>query len=185
MRWDGKRGDKVWRHSAQNTQSVIGQVWLPSPLFLLHISFCSDKRAPLILLTIHHPIQRPRLLPILLQPQTLHTPLCVGSLTWAQVSPVDRYPFMESRVLSRATPLSSLPHLRKFPRDAPNASFLSVKAIGSVADGGNLIWGRQLRPAICSPALKKDYSPGLRPCLAAAEGSDSAGWGPFPSFWPG
>ncbi|KAI4306444.1 hypothetical protein L6164_029720 [Bauhinia variegata] len=85
---------------------------------------------------------------------------------------------MESRVLSRATTLSSIPHLRKLPRDATNASFVSVKTIGAVGDGGNLIWGRQLRPALLiesSPALRKDA---LRRCLAAASSSaegDSAG----------
>ncbi|XP_072089611.1 triose phosphate/phosphate translocator, chloroplastic isoform X2 [Arachis hypogaea] len=88
---------------------------------------------------------------------------------------------MESRVLSRAA--TSLPHLRRLPRreSAANASFVpAVKATGSVADGGNLIWGRQLRPELLSPVLKKE-GPAvlLRPCLAAAsspaEGSDSAG----------
>jgi solute carrier family 35 protein E1 len=49
-----------------------------------------------------------------------------------------------------------------------------VKSIGSVSDGGNLVWGRQLRPELCSPALKKGAVL-LRPCLAAAEGKDSAG----------
>ncbi|KAG5023395.1 hypothetical protein JHK85_019737 [Glycine max] len=86
---------------------------------------------------------------------------------------------MESRVLSRAGTLSSLPHLRKPPREAvSSASLVAVKAVGSVADGGNLIWGRQLRPELCSPVLKKEAVL-LRPCLAAAsspaEGSDSAG----------
>ncbi|KAK2436512.1 hypothetical protein P8452_32863 [Trifolium repens] len=83
---------------------------------------------------------------------------------------------MESRVLSRATTLSSLPRLNKLHREhlATNASLLSVKSIGSVSDGGNLVWGRQLRPELCSPALKKGAVL-LRPCLAAAEGKDSAG----------
>ncbi|GAU32464.1 hypothetical protein TSUD_64140, partial [Trifolium subterraneum] len=83
---------------------------------------------------------------------------------------------MESRVLSRATTLSSLPRLNKFHREhiATNASLLSVKSIGSVSDGGNLVWGRQLRPELCSPAIKKG-SVLLRPCLAAADGKDSAG----------
>ena len=89
---------------------------------------------------------------------------------------------MESQVLSRAATLSSLPNLRRLaPREsAANASFVpAVKAIGSVADGGNLIWGRQLRPGLCSPVLKKEGAVLLRPCLAAAsspaEANDSAG----------
>jgi solute carrier family 35 protein E1 len=79
-------------------------------------------------------------------------------------------------VLSRATTFSSLPRLNKLHREhlATNASLLSVKSIGSVSDGGNLVWGRQLRPELCSPALKKGAVL-LRPCLAAAEGKDSAG----------
>ena len=86
---------------------------------------------------------------------------------------------MESRVLSRAGAFSSLAHLRKPPREAAGgASFVTVKAVGSLADGGNLIWGRQLRPELCSPVLKKEAVL-LRPCLAAAsspaEGGDSAG----------
>lgn len=100
---------------------------------------------------------------------------------------------MESRVLSHAATFSSPPHFRKLPsREAAvfyNASAVpvTVKAIGSVADAGNLIWGRQLRPALLSPALKKE-SVLLPPCLASsasspADGSDSAGWGPFPPFW--
>ena len=81
---------------------------------------------------------------------------------------------MESRVLSRATTLSSLPRLNKLHREhlTNGASILSVKAIGSVSDGGNLVFGRQLRPELCSPALKKSGVL-LRPCLAAAD--DSAG----------
>ena len=77
-------------------------------------------------------------------------------------------------MLSRATTLSSLPRLSKLPREhlTNGASILSVKAIGSVSDGGNLVFGRQLRPELCSPALKKSGVL-LRPCLAAAD--DSAG----------
>ncbi|KAK4269869.1 hypothetical protein QN277_022969 [Acacia crassicarpa] len=83
---------------------------------------------------------------------------------------------IESRVLSRTTAFSSsLPNLHRLLRDSPNASFLSVKPIGAVVDGGNLIWGRKLRPTLYSPALWKDAP--LRPCLAAAsssaDGSDS------------
>ncbi|TKY59217.1 Triose phosphate/phosphate translocator [Spatholobus suberectus] len=67
---------------------------------------------------------------------------------------------MESRVLSRAGALSSLPHLRKPPREACGGpSLVPVKAVGSVADGGNLIWGRQLRPALCSPGAEEGRRP--------------------------
>ncbi|KAE9613547.1 Triose phosphate/phosphate translocator [Lupinus albus] len=87
---------------------------------------------------------------------------------------------MESRVLSRAGAFSPLSHFRKLPSREPTAIFynsstvpVTVKATGSVADGGNLVWGRQLRPALISPALKKVL---LQPCHAtAAEGNDSAG----------
>ncbi|KAK7252124.1 hypothetical protein RIF29_35860 [Crotalaria pallida] len=93
---------------------------------------------------------------------------------------------MESRVLSRASIFSSssssLPHFRKLSPREPTAvsynasSVVQVKSIGSVADGGNLVWGRQLRPALLSPALKKAESVILQPCHAtAAEGNDSAG----------
>lgn len=66
------------------------------------------------------------------------------------------------------------------------ASFPTSRPIGAVSDSGNLICGRQLRPAILleaspvslnSPVPKREVLP--RPCLAAAsspaEGSDSAG----------
>lgn len=66
------------------------------------------------------------------------------------------------------------------------ASFPTARPIGAVSDSGNLICGRQLRPAILleaspvglnSPVPKREVL--LRPCLAAAsspaEGSDSAG----------
>ncbi|XP_019445682.1 PREDICTED: triose phosphate/phosphate translocator, chloroplastic [Lupinus angustifolius] len=87
---------------------------------------------------------------------------------------------MESRVLSRAGTFSPLSHFRKLPSREPTAVFynssvapVTAKATGSVADGGNLVWGRQLRPALISPALKKVI---LQPCHAtAAEGGDSAG----------
>ncbi|XP_025015165.1 triose phosphate/phosphate translocator, chloroplastic isoform X1 [Ricinus communis] len=87
---------------------------------------------------------------------------------------------MESRVLSRATTtLSSLPHLRRPMRESNTTSFVSMKPIGTVGEGGNLIWGRQLRPSLLlesSPATKREN---LRPTMAAAsspaEGSDSSG----------
>jgi len=58
---------------------------------------------------------------------------------------------------------------------------LSIKPIGAVSEGGNLIWGRQLRPSLLLEAsypvtARKEI---LRPVMAAAsspaEGSDSSG----------
>lgn len=90
---------------------------------------------------------------------------------------------MESRVLSRASTFASLSQLRKPPRENNNnnnsVSFVSARPIGAVGEGGNLIWGRQLRPALLlesSSAGKQRES--VKPCLAAASsspGSDSAG----------
>ncbi|RZB42443.1 Triose phosphate/phosphate translocator, chloroplastic [Glycine soja] len=75
---------------------------------------------------------------------------------------------MESRVRSRTGTLSSLPHLRKPPREVgAGPSLVTVKAVGSVANDGNLFWVRQLRPKLCSPALKKEAFL-LRPCLVIA-----------------
>ncbi|GLT82808.1 hypothetical protein SLE2022_011470 [Rubroshorea leprosula] len=92
---------------------------------------------------------------------------------------------MESRVLSRSAAISGLFSLRKPPRDAGNVSFISMRSIGAVGEGGNVIWGRQLRPALLldSSPVVASLSIGkreiLRPSLAAAsspaEGNDSAG----------
>ncbi|KAG4939040.1 hypothetical protein JHK84_045238 [Glycine max] len=84
---------------------------------------------------------------------------------------------MESRVRSCVGTLSSLPHLRKPPREVgAGPSLVTMKVVGSMANGGNLFWGRQLRPELCSQALKKEIVL-LQPCLAAAsssvEGNDS------------
>lgn len=90
-------------------------------------------------------------------------------------------PIMESRVLSRATAFAAIPQPRKLPRESAccSCSVPARRAVGTVAGGGNLIWGRQLRPALLlegSPLSKADA---LRPCRAAAsspsEGNDSAG----------
>ncbi|RVW38020.1 Triose phosphate/phosphate translocator, chloroplastic [Vitis vinifera] len=89
---------------------------------------------------------------------------------------------MESRVLSGATTISGLVRLRKPVRDT--VCFAPARPIGAVGDGGNLIWGRQLRPALIlesAPVIgmttgKREI---LRPTMAStsspAEGSDSAG----------
>lgn len=93
---------------------------------------------------------------------------------------------MESRVLSRATTAATISSLRRSPRENhQNVSFISLKPIGAVGEGGNVIWGRQLRPALL---LESSNAPAglfagkkeiLRPILATAsspaEGSDSAG----------
>lgn len=85
---------------------------------------------------------------------------------------------MESRILFGATTVPSLPRLRKPPtRDA--AYFAAVAR--PIGEGGNLIWGRKLRPALLletSPAtsVRREI---LRPLRAAAsspgEGSDFVG----------
>ncbi|XP_024031069.1 triose phosphate/phosphate translocator, chloroplastic [Morus notabilis] len=94
---------------------------------------------------------------------------------------------MESRLISRATAFAAIPHLRKpTGRDlggGSSSSSVPARPIGAVGEGGNLIWGRQLRPALLlesspapAPATRREI---LRPCLAAAsspaDGSDSAG----------
>lgn len=93
---------------------------------------------------------------------------------------------MESRVLSRATTVTTISSLRRSPREShQNVSFVSLKPVGAVGEGGNVIWGRQLRPALL---LESSNAPAglfagkreiLRPTLATAsspaEGSDSAG----------
>lgn len=80
---------------------------------------------------------------------------------------------------------SGLSGLLRLRRTAREPTFATTRPAGSVTDGGNLIWGRQLRPAILLersavlariPAGRRDL---LRPVSAAAsspaEGSDSAG----------
>ncbi|KAJ7968612.1 Triose phosphate/phosphate translocator, chloroplastic [Quillaja saponaria] len=82
---------------------------------------------------------------------------------------------MESRVLSRATNFASIPHLRKLTRESNTPCFVSTRTIGVVGQGGNLVWGRQLRPALLLESFQVMRKDVLKPCLAAAEGSDSAG----------
>ncbi|KAL5730513.1 hypothetical protein ACHQM5_003320 [Ranunculus cassubicifolius] len=92
---------------------------------------------------------------------------------------------MESKILSGNTTIpAGLLRLRRQPTTRDNntsVSFTTAKSVGDVSGGGNLIWGRQLRPALLlekSPLVKKREI--LRPCSAAsssspAEGSDSSG----------
>ncbi|KAJ6738210.1 hypothetical protein OIU74_003212 [Salix koriyanagi] len=96
---------------------------------------------------------------------------------------------MESRVFSRATTIA---HVRRPLREShsnTSCSFVSIKPIGAVGEGGNLIWGRQLRPSLLLEAsspmnARKDS---LRKVMAAAsspaEGSDSSGDGKVAPGW--
>ncbi|CAI9783685.1 unnamed protein product [Fraxinus pennsylvanica] len=93
---------------------------------------------------------------------------------------------MESRVLTGATTIRGLPLIRKpVARFTVNCGVPALKPTGTFNDGGNLIWGKKLRPAIlleASPAtvvFPVNRRECLPPCLAAAsspaEGSDSPG----------
>ena len=67
---------------------------------------------------------------------------------------------MELRLLSHASTITGLPQLRpKLSRESVNVSFASAKPVGAVGEGGNVIWGRQLRPALLlenSPVCKRE-----------------------------
>ncbi|KAK1268794.1 hypothetical protein QJS04_geneDACA008297 [Acorus gramineus] len=90
---------------------------------------------------------------------------------------------------SRALSVSGLLSLKRTTRDTAFAVLTTRPPSGSVGDGANLIWGRQLRPSLLhldrSPSLsfplpplapaKRDHLLLLRPIRATAEGSDSAG----------
>nr|GMD11506.1 triose phosphate/phosphate translocator, chloroplastic [Ipomoea batatas] len=86
---------------------------------------------------------------------------------------------MESRVLTGATTARGLPLLRKPLAAAARCNAFSFPAAAAkpIGDAGNLVWGRQLRPAILletsptsaiTPATKREI---FRPCQAAADGS--------------
>ncbi|KAF9672383.1 hypothetical protein SADUNF_Sadunf11G0036100 [Salix dunnii] len=88
---------------------------------------------------------------------------------------------MESRVLSRATTIAHVRTPLRESKGNASSSFMSIKPIGGVSEGGNLIWGRQLRPSLLLEASypvnsRKEI---LRPVMSAAsspaEGSDSSG----------
>ncbi|KAJ8421181.1 hypothetical protein Cgig2_026985 [Carnegiea gigantea] len=55
---------------------------------------------------------------------------------------------MESLVLSRATAIAALPRLSRPGREPAAVGVAAMKPVGPVKHGGNLIWGRQLRPLI-------------------------------------
>ncbi|PIA35121.1 hypothetical protein AQUCO_03600055v1 [Aquilegia coerulea] len=95
---------------------------------------------------------------------------------------------MESKVLTGRTTSTIAGagiqlRLRK-PFTRENVSFISAKSIGNVSGGGNLIWGRQLRPSLLheksSSSLsmvkissgKRDIL--VRPIAASSEGSNSS-----------
>ncbi|XP_011086037.1 triose phosphate/phosphate translocator, chloroplastic isoform X1 [Sesamum indicum] len=92
---------------------------------------------------------------------------------------------MESRLLTGATIRGLALPPKPVARIAGISSVPTVRLSGNLGDGGNLIWGRQLRPAIlleASPAITVSSMikrQSVRPCLAAAsspdESSDSAG----------
>ncbi|MBA0800150.1 hypothetical protein Gohar_010602 [Gossypium harknessii] len=86
---------------------------------------------------------------------------------------------MESRLLSRASTIAGLPQIRpKLSRDCLSVSFASAKPIGAVGEGGNVIWGRQLRPSLLLESSLANKREILKPVLASASsarGSDSAG----------
>ncbi|MBA0767335.1 hypothetical protein Gotri_016230 [Gossypium trilobum] len=88
---------------------------------------------------------------------------------------------MESRLLSRASTIAGLPQIRpKLSRDYLSVSFASAKPIGAVGEGGNMIWGRQLRPSLLLESSLANKREILKPVLASASsaaggGSDSAG----------
>ncbi|XVF27586.1 hypothetical protein REPUB_Repub14bG0121300 [Reevesia pubescens] len=84
---------------------------------------------------------------------------------------------MESRLLSHASTITGLPQLRpNLSRDSVHVvSFASAKPIGAVREGGDVIWGRQLRPALLlesSPVSKREI---LKPVLAAASSPAEGG----------
>ncbi|MBA0683853.1 hypothetical protein Goari_025480, partial [Gossypium aridum] len=88
---------------------------------------------------------------------------------------------MESRLLSRASTIAGLPQIRpKLSRGCLSVSFASAKPIGAVGEGGNVIWGRQLRPSLLLESSLANKREILKPVLASASsaaggGSDSAG----------
>ncbi|XP_047325791.1 triose phosphate/phosphate translocator, chloroplastic-like isoform X1 [Impatiens glandulifera] len=100
---------------------------------------------------------------------------------------------MESRLLTGASSIIGIPQLRKPPARLTPTCFAIAKPIGPIADGGNLIWGRQLRPSIllfetnpmavaynnhpCTSTTTTTKRQILRPVLAAASSppADSSG----------
>ncbi|CAO2842888.1 unnamed protein product [Amaranthus hypochondriacus] len=89
---------------------------------------------------------------------------------------------MESRVLSRATTVAALPKLFRPVRESSSLGVSTgIKPpVGLVKDGGNLIWGRQLRPALLIEPVSNSQvgcrreKIAVQPCRAASESSGEA-----------
>ncbi|WOH11872.1 hypothetical protein DCAR_0831368 [Daucus carota subsp. sativus] len=81
---------------------------------------------------------------------------------------------MESRVLSGSATISGLPRLRpQASRLNATVTFAAATPNTAVSAGGNLLWGRQLRPAVL---LETSPARNLKSVLAsAASSSDSSG----------
>lgn len=102
-------------------------------------------------------------------PTNPHLPLSFSAFT-----------VMESQLLSRATSFAGgILSLRKSPRESTTSHVCLVQA-RPIAEGANLIWGRQLRPSllVSPPSLVAVRRETIRLAAASsspAEGSDSAG----------
>lgn len=84
---------------------------------------------------------------------------------------------MESRVLSGAATISGLPKLRTQAtrlNSNNNVTFTTATHLTAVSAGGNLIWGRQLRPAVL---LETSPARNLKPVCASASSSPAEGGG--------
>lgn len=82
---------------------------------------------------------------------------------------------MESRVLSGAATISGLPKLRTQAtrlNNSNNVTFTTATHLTAVSAGGNLIWGRQLRPAVL---LETSPARNLKPVCASASSSADSG----------
>ncbi|KAK9681989.1 hypothetical protein RND81_10G042000 [Saponaria officinalis] len=86
---------------------------------------------------------------------------------------------MESRVISGATAFTAVPRLSRPRLAAVSGGVLGFKPPLAVKDGGNLVWGRQLRPVLLlepvvqnGPVCRREKT-AVQPCRAAAEGSGS------------
>ncbi|KAL8140362.1 hypothetical protein V2J09_006383 [Rumex salicifolius] len=90
---------------------------------------------------------------------------------------------MESHVLSRAAPIPTHPRLTKLASGILSFRCASsLRPPSAIKDGGNLIWGRQLRPSLVlesasCPSTFVSRREILRPCSASASSPDSAGDG--------
>ncbi|KAG9140362.1 hypothetical protein Leryth_019599 [Lithospermum erythrorhizon] len=83
---------------------------------------------------------------------------------------------MESRVLSGTTALRGLPllHRRLSATETPRV-ITFPSSTRAISEGGNLVSGRQLSPAILLDTKRRTLKPCLSAASSPAEGSDSAG----------